>query len=90
MKIKTHELKTLPCYFDAVMDGRKNFEVRLNDRAFQTGDLVKLLKMNDDGTCYDTFKSSTTRRITYLLQGGQYGIKARYCILGLSRDEVQS
>lgn len=38
-----HELKSLPAFFQPVMDGRKNFEVRFNnDRGFQAGDSVTL------------------------------------------------
>lgn len=37
-----HELKIWPQYFDAVIRGDKMFEVRGNDRDFQTGDTVIL------------------------------------------------
>lgn len=38
-----HELKILPAYFEAVCEGRKNFEIRNNsDRGFNAGDAVKL------------------------------------------------
>ncbi|MEE1897096.1 DUF3850 domain-containing protein [Flavobacterium rakeshii] len=39
---KTHELKTLPEYFEAVHNGTKNFEVRKNDRDFKLGDTLIL------------------------------------------------
>lgn len=37
-----HELKIWPQYFERVKDGSKTFEVRNNDRGFQTGDEVVL------------------------------------------------
>lgn len=35
-----HELKIEKQFADAVLDGRKTFEVRKNDRGFNAGDLV--------------------------------------------------
>lgn len=83
-----HRLKTVDRYFDAVADGRKTFEVRRNDQAFQTGDLLELVRTDDRGY-YTTvpgqrFSEVTLRkRITYLLQGGQFGIEPAFCVLGL-------
>ncbi|MBE6645011.1 MAG: DUF3850 domain-containing protein [Ruminococcaceae bacterium] len=37
-----HHLKTLPLYFQAVIDERKPFEIRENDRNFKIGDRVIL------------------------------------------------
>jgi hypothetical protein len=37
-----HELKTWPVYFDRLMSKEKTFEVRKDDRGFQTGDHVVL------------------------------------------------
>lgn len=42
-KMAHHDLKTLPCYFQAAWDGDKPFEIRDNtDRGFQKGDTVTL------------------------------------------------
>ncbi len=37
-----HELKIWPQFYHAVREGKKNFEVRKNDRAYQAGDSVSL------------------------------------------------
>lgn len=37
-----HELKIWPQYFEPVIEGRKTFEVRKNDRDFQEMDIVTL------------------------------------------------
>lgn len=37
-----HDLKILPPYFQAVLDGRKTFEIRKDDRGYQAGDTVML------------------------------------------------
>jgi len=39
--MQTHELKVWPPYFEHLLDGRKRFEVRRNDRDFHVGDEIK-------------------------------------------------
>lgn len=38
---KTHEVKIWPPFFEHLLDGRKRFEVRRNDRGFAVGDEIK-------------------------------------------------
>jgi len=40
--VKTHELKCWPEHFSAILDGTKTFELRLDDRGFEVGDLLIL------------------------------------------------
>lgn len=44
-----HELKIWPQYYCRVADGTKTFEVRVNDRGFQPGDLVTLREWDPHG-----------------------------------------
>jgi len=39
---KIHVLKEWPEYFAEVVQGRKHYEIRLNDRGFEVGDLLLL------------------------------------------------
>lgn len=40
----THQLKILPEYYQAVIDGRKKAELRKNDRGFNVGDYLLLIE----------------------------------------------
>lgn len=80
---KTHELKTWPEYFKAVWDGKKTFELRKNDRDFNVGDDLMLIeycpkKLVNTG-------SFLAVKITYILQGGNFGLEDGYVILGFNR-----
>ena len=77
---RKHELKTLRPYYQRVLDGTKRFEVRKNDRDFQTGDHVSLLEY--DGETSTVLETRIDAEITYVLQGGQFGIKKNYCVFG--------
>lgn len=46
-----HELKTTPPYFCPVWDGSKPFEIRFDDRAYQSGDQVVLLEWDHALPC---------------------------------------
>lgn len=52
--MKTHELKSWPKSFQRIKDGSKTFDVRNNDRDFQTGDILVLKE-------WDNEKKSVTR-----------------------------
>ena len=44
-----HDLKTLAQFWDAVYDGKKTFEVRRNDRDFQVGEWLNLIRVEEFG-----------------------------------------
>jgi ASC-1-like (ASCH) protein len=73
----THYLKTVQPFFDAVWEGEKKFEVRVNDRNFQVGDTVYLEE-------WDVEKKELTGRrvmtkINYILDDPQY-VKDGYVV----------
>lgn len=86
-----HVLKTVDRYWDAVKAGTKTFDVRRNDRAFQTGDVLVLRRTDEKGFSATLPEDRTSRfsesdltvKVSYLLQGGQFGIEPGYCVLGL-------
>lgn len=69
-----HELKLSMHFCDAVYSGLKTFELRKNDRGYQTGDLVRFTPIKFDETNpSDRFPDHPIRKkmyeITYILSG---------------------
>lgn len=78
-----HELKILPEYFEAVISGKKQFEVRKFDRPFHVGDLLAL---NEFYNGQYTGRSCLVY-IDYMLSDTEY-VKKDYVILGIKPCEV--
>lgn len=80
-----HNIKILKNYADRILSGEKDFEVRLNDRDYQKGDILIFTVINNkDGEKvigYDGMK----REIKYIHAG--LGMKEDYVILGLKEVE---
>lgn len=82
-----HFLKTLPEYWDAVERGEKTFEVRRDDRGFQRGDTVVLVRL-DRYANGALLESHARLRFTigWILTGGQFGIEPGYVVLSLHKE----
>ena len=77
----THELKISPDYFWDVYYGRKNFELRKDDRGYQVGD--QLLLREWVGGEYTGREVMPNKPISYILRNcPEYGLMDGYCILG--------
>lgn len=86
-----HTLKVQEPYFDALVSGAKNFEVRYNDRAYQVGDVLILEPWH--GISYDSAKGTPIRRVVTFVYSGDPrfgrrdgsvgGVQSGYVVLGL-------
>lgn len=72
---KTHELKILPQFFKEARSGNKYFEIRKNDRDYQTGDVIILRE--HDGLNYSCEKIAG--KITFITDFEQ---KDGYVVFG--------
>lgn len=92
----THNLKTWSCYFTEVLAGNKTFELRKNDRDYKIGNTLNLIEVDPDNTSWLYIKEkqgyqevplatgrTCQRIITYILEGGQFGLDKDYVILGM-------
>lgn len=79
----THELKTWPEPFQAVWEGRKTHEVRVNDRpgGFTTEDLLILREWNPGGKVYS---GRTVFAVpTYITPGGKFGLPDNLVVMSI-------
>jgi Domain of unknown function (DUF3850) len=91
--MKTHELKTWPSFFEAVLNGSKTFECRRNDRDFAPGDTIVLKEFDPEHNprfddCVFTGRT-LTRKVGFVVHGGVFGIQPGHCVMSLlpsSRD----
>jgi ASC-1-like (ASCH) protein len=76
-----HKLKTWPEYFEEVIEGRKTFEVRKNDRDFKEGDTLLLQEFDPETEEYTGMICRV--EVTYILEGGNFGVEFGYVIMAI-------
>lgn len=77
-----HQLKITQYFLLRIMSGQKQFDVRLNDRDFQVGDIINYLPLESDNyNCYAEGKTPPHVKITYVHSG--IGLLDKYVVLGL-------
>jgi len=82
----THELKTHPQpYFD-VFTGEKPYEIRKNDRGYAVGDWLLLKQWEPVLLTYSG--KQLWAYVTHLTPGGQWGLPAELCVLGIQLPET--
>lgn len=87
--MKTHEIKLAIEFCDDVLSGRKSFELRYNDRGYQTGDRVKFIPFDGYLSAYHEI-AHKTYEITYVISG--WGLKEGYVAFGIKpvKDEEEN
>lgn len=80
---RTHDLKTWPEPFRAIVRRQKTHEVRRADRDFQVGDVLHLLKWDPQRDLYPG--GSTDVRVTYISAPGTWGLPADLCVMSIER-----
>ncbi|AND75641.1 ASCH domain protein [Nostoc phage A1] len=75
-----HELKTVNPWFTDIIEGRRDFDVRKNDRGYSVGDLLVLREWT--GSNYTARK--VEKVVKYILRGEDFseGVKPGYVVLG--------
>ena len=81
-----HELKVWGSFFESLLDGTKNFEVRHNDRGFKLGDYLLLREWVEN----EYTGRELIRCVTYVLQGGIFGVEAGYVVLALAVKQTNA
>lgn len=76
-KRRLHNLKIWPSFFKDVVDGKKKFEVRVNDRDFKVGDTLVLSEY------IPSFNWYTQQRITKVITYMSYVPNTNYVVLEL-------
>lgn len=78
----THALKTWPEYFQSIVSGEKNFELREDDRPYEVGDTVILQEYRPKEKEYSG--KELAMQIAYILRDApKFGLKPGFVILGL-------
>lgn len=100
---RTHELKTWPEPFAAVLAGTKRHEIRVDDRGYAVGDVLVLKEWDPTPTPQPVTAWSIvmvdrpigytgrvlTVRVTYLTPGGAWGLPAGLCVMSIECIEPE-
>lgn len=81
----THEIKITEVFADAVISGRKTFEIRKNDRGYNVGDLIHFHVVDDYGLSVRHDLNFFLYQISYVLSG--WGLQPDYVVFGIQRVE---
>jgi hypothetical protein len=88
--ITTHELKSWPEFFQAIIEGRKTHDLRrADDRSFRVNDLIRLREFDPQMELYTGREA--TAQITYITSAGapcalsDQALNQEFCILSIQK-----
>jgi hypothetical protein len=83
----THDLKTWPEPFTAVLNGTKTHEIRVADRPFAVGDTLHLREYNRASSLGQGGYTGRSCRVevTYISAGGMWGLPANLCAMSIRK-----
>lgn len=85
---RVHHLKTHPRPFHATRLGDKTYEIRVNDRDYQVGDILLLQEWRPPEEAEPHLPAGYTGlecmyRVRYMTPGGEWGLPPNLCVLAL-------
>lgn len=90
--MNTHVLKTDRDAFQAVISGKKKYEIRLDDRGFEVGDRLDLLETVSTGAemkagaVLEYTSGQYLAIVTHILRGPIYGLAQGWVIMSIEQD----
>jgi hypothetical protein len=85
---RKHDLKCWPEPFAAIRAGLKHWELRLNDRDYQVGDLLWQKEWDPASEQYTG--EATGNLVIWMLKGPAFGLPEGYCIMSLDRNPARA
>lgn len=74
-------MKCWPSVFEGLLSGEKTFEIRLNDRGYQVGDV---LYQREWSASYGYTGREVRHRVAYVLAGGAFGLAQGHVAMSLA------
>ena len=75
-----HKIKISHLYYDDIQNGKKNFELRKDDRNYQVGDKLLLHEIKEDSLTGRLIEVDVVYKLVNYV-----GLENGYCILGIKR-----
>lgn len=89
--MRTHQLKTWPAFYQAIIDGTKTFEVREDDRGYAVGDTLELCEWEPSNALTGSYTGREAHcLVTYILPGGRWGIAPNTVVMGFKLIEQRT